>query len=383
MKIALCPSKRVLIFILGLFYSGCDVKTNHQPLYAEQNDCFTTLYRIRNTPLTSINSDWAINENVNHINEKLSVLCVFSYKTNEFKIVDLNSDEIIKIVKFPEKITKIGSISISDTNHFAFITDTTFYVFKNNNFERINYGVFNDEYYPLNYINIIYKSKENKLISGVLTYTKGKVGELPYSSFFLNIYDLNTMTSSLIPFSYPQQFHGGKLGIPKVNLSELNDDLLVSFELDDNVYKINLKTNQIDTILCKSKVSNINEAFYPTNGDKQAKMDALQKKDLYVGGYGMAFQNKNKIYRLYQPGLPVKDKDGNYFNSTDKGTHILELDLSNNSIKEIQLANGQYYVPQAWSFNRFNNCFIYPKLEEHATKKNVCFFNIHRISIYN
>lgn len=383
MKIALSPSKRVLIFILGLFYSGCDVKTNYQPLYTEQNDCFTTLYRIRNTPLTSIHSDWAINENVNHINEKLSVLCLFSYKTNEFRIVDLNSDEIIKIVKFPKKITKIGSISISDTNHFAFITDTTFYVFKNNNFERINYGAFNDEYYPLNYINIIYKSKENKLISGVLTYTKGKAGELPYSSFFLNIYDLNTMTSSLIPFSYPPQFHGGKLGIPKVNLSELNDDLLVSFELDDNVYKINLKTNKIDTFLCKSKVSNINDAFYPTNGDKQAKMDALQKKDLYVGEYGMAFQNKNKIYRLYQPGLPVKDKDGNYFNSTDKGTHILELDLSNNSIKEIQLANGQYYVPQAWSFNRFNNCFIYPKLEEHATKKNVCFYNIHRISIYN
>jgi hypothetical protein len=292
-------------------------------------------------------------------------------------------DEIIKIVKFPEIIQKIGSISLSDTNHFAFITDTTFYIYNNHNFKRIDYGVFNDGYIPLNYINIIYKPKENQIISGVLTYTKRTENELDYSSYFLNIYDLNSMTSSLIPFSYPEQFHGNKLGIPKVYLSELDDDLLVSFELDDNVYKIDLKTNKIDTILCKSRSSNIHEAFFPTDGDKQSKVDAIQKNNLNVGGYGMAFLNKNKIYRLYRPGLPIQDQDGNYFNSTDKGAHILELDLSNNRIKEIQLANGQYYVPIHWSFNRFNNCLIYPKLEEHVTKKNLCFYNIHSISVYN
>lgn len=383
MKIVICSPISTLIILFGLFFSGCQEKTNHEPSNTEINDCFTTLYRLRNSPLTSISTDWAINLNVNHLNENLSVLCEFSYTTNEFSIVDLHRDEIIKIIKFPEVINKIGSISISDTNDFAFITDTTFYVFKNNNFKRIDYGIFNDDYIPLNYINIIYKPKENKLISGVLTYTKRNVDELDYSSYFLNVYDLNTMTSSLIPFSYPKQFHGNNLGIPRVYLSELEDNLLVSFELDDNVYKIDLKTNKVDTILCKSRISNINEAFFPIDGDKQSKVDAIQKNNLNVGGYGMAFQNKNKIYRLYRPGLPIKDQDGNYFNSTDKGAHILELDLSNNSMKEIQLANGQYYVPLHWSFNRFNNCLIYPKLEEHVTKKNLCFYNIHSISIYN
>lgn len=170
MKIVICSPISTLIILFGLFFSGCQVKTNHEPSNTELNDCFTALYRLRNSPLTSISTDWAINLNVNHLNENLSVLCEFSYTTNEFRIVDLNRDEIIKIVKFPEVINKIGSISISDTNDFAFITDTTFYVFKNNNFMRIDYGIFNDDYIPLNYINIIYKPKENKLISGVLTY---------------------------------------------------------------------------------------------------------------------------------------------------------------------------------------------------------------------
>lgn len=371
------------VITLGLVFSGCVQKNHNESANTKMDDCYSTLYRIKNSPLTSISTDWNINLNVNHLNKNLSVLCEFSYSSNEFRIVNLNNDEIVNTVKFPGNIDKVGSISISDTNQFVFITDTTFYLYQNNNFKRIDYKVFNDGYIPLNYVNIIYKPEENQLISGVLTYEKRTNDELDYSSYFLNIYDLNSLTSSLIPFSYPKQFHGNKLGIPKVYLSEADNNLLVSFELDDNIYKIDLKTNRVDTILCKSRSSNIQQAYYPVQGDKQSKVDAIQKNSLNVGGYGMAFLNNNKIYRLYRPGLPIKDKDGNYFNSPDNGAHILELNLSNNSMKEVQLANGQYYVPIHWSFNKFSNSLIYPKLEEHVSKQNLCFYNIHSISIYN
>lgn len=385
MKIIKHPFFYALIIPFGLIFSGCGNKNDNGTLEKEQSDYFSAIYRIKNFPLTSISTDWGISLNINHLNEELSVLCEFRYNTNEFRMVDLSNDEVIKIIKFPESIKKIGSISMADTNEFAFLADTTFYVFKNNSFKRINHGVFNDGYIPLNYINIIYKPKENKLISGVLTYTKRKVGEQSYSSYFLNVYDLNTMKSTLIPFSYPEQFHGNKLGIPKVYLSEWDNDLIVSFELDDNIYKIDLNTNQVDAISCRSSISNVNDAFFPKDGDKQSKIDAIQKNSLNVGGYGMAFFDKknNKIYRLYRPGLPIKDQNGNYFNTTDSGLHILELDVSKNKMNEIQLANGQYYVPRNWSFNRFNNSLIYPKLEEHVTKKNLCFYNIHSISVFN
>ncbi len=374
-----------LVILFGFVFSGCENNNGQGTIDKEQTNYFSPIYRIKNYPLTSISTDWSINLNINHLNEKLSVLCEFSYASNQFRIIDLTMDEIIKIIKFPEVIKKIGSISICDINDFAFLTDTTFYIYKDNIFKRIDYGVFNDGYIPLSYINIIYKAKENKIISGGLTYTKRKANEQDYSSFFINVYDLNTMRSSLIPFSYPKQFHGNKLGIPKVYLSEWENDLIVSFELDDNIYKINLQTNRVDTISCKSRISNVNDAFYPKDGDKLSKLDAIQKNNLNIGGYGMAFFDKknNKIYRLFRPGIPIKDQDGNYFNSTDKGVHILELDVSKNEMKEIQLANGQYYVPIHWSFNRFNNNLIYPKIEEHVTKKNFCFYNIHCISVYN
>lgn len=374
-----------LILLFGLTLSGCENKKNIVRLNRNKSKSFSSIYRIKNIPLTSLSTDWAINLNTNHFSEKLSMLCEYSYNKNQFRIIDLSTDEIKSIIKFPKGTNKIGSISFSDTSSFAFLTDTTFYVYRNNNFQEIEYKTFNDGYIPLNYINIIYKPKENKLISGVLTYSKRKKQELDYSSFFLNIYDLNTMKSKLIPFSYPKQFHGNKLGIPMVYLSEWNNDLIVSFELDDNIYKINLKTNKVDTILCKSSISNIKYALFPKQGNKQSKIDAIQKNSLNVGGYGMAFFNKelNKIYRIYRPGLPIKDQNGNYFNSTDIGTHIIELDVSTNKIKEIQLANGQYYVPTFWSYNRYNNSIIYPKLDEHVKKKNICFYNIHCISIFN
>lgn len=383
MKIVVFFSIYALTIIFGLTFSGCEELNNNALSKNDSDKCFTTFYRIRNSPIKSISTDWSINLNVNHLNENLSVLCEFSYSKNEFSFVDLHKDDLIKIVKFPKKINKIGSICIDDTSNFAFITDTTFYLYRNGFFQRIDYGVFKDGYIPLNYINIIYKPKENQLISGVLTYTNRKADELDYSSYFLNIYDLKSMKSSLIPFSYPRQFHGNKLGIPKVYLSEFDNNLLVSFELDDNVYKIDLKTKKVDTIVCKSSMSNISEAFFPVSGNKQSKIDAIQKNDLNVGGYGMAFINGNKIYRLFRPGLPIRDLKGNYFNSTDRGANIIELDLSNNVTKEIQLANGQYYVPTFWSLNRFSDCLVYPKIEEHVSKKNLCFYNIHSVSIYN
>jgi len=376
---------QIFVISLGLILYGCTDKSNLVKLQSENSDCLSPMYRIKNSPLTSISSNWGINLNIHHPSEKQSILCEFNYSTNQFKMVDLLKDEIIKIIEFPGIIKKIGSISVGDANNFAFLTDTTFYVYKDNRFKRINHANFNDGYIPLNYINIIYKPEENKLISGVLSYSKRKVGELDYSSFFLNVYDIKTMKSTLIPFSYPKQFHGNKLGIPKVYLTERENDLIVSFELDDNIYKINLKTNKVDSISCKSGVSNINDAQFPNDGNKQSKVDAIQRNSLNVGGYGMAFFNKekNKFYRLYRPGLPIKDKDGAFYNSTDRGTHIIELDVSNNKIKEIQLANGQYYVPTHWSYNTFSNNLTYPKLEEHVTKKNLCFYNIHSIFVFS
>lgn len=363
----------------------CSHEIEEESKNFQENDSFGSLYRINSFPLTSISTDWATTLNINHLNENQSLLCEFSYTNNEFRIIDLTLDKLLKIIKFPEKIKKIGSISICDSNNFAFITDTTFYIYKDNHFKRINYADFNDGYIPLNYINILYNSNENKLFSGVLSYTKRKVNEPDYSSFFINAYDLKTMKSTLLPFKYPKQFHGNKLGIPKVLLSEFDNNLLVSFELDDNIYKIDLKTKKVTKFSCDSKISNVQKAIFPKNGNKKSKVDAIQKNSINVGGYGMAFydKRKNKLYRLYRPGLPDKDREGNYFNSTDRGIHIIELDLKNQHKKEIQLANGQHFVPMYWSFNQFKNTLCYPNLEEHVAKKNICFYNFHCVSIYN
>jgi len=346
---------------------------------------YSSIYRIKNTPITSIATNWSINLNTNHNSSELSTFCEFNYSSNEFRIVDLIKDRVIKTIKFSDHINKFGSVSIIDSNQFAFLADEAFYVYKNDSLQRINYKSFEDGYIPLSYINILYRPEQNKIISGALTYTKRKENEKSYSSYFLNVYDLKTMKSSRIPFSYPKQFHGFKLGIPNLYLSESDNFLIVSFKLDDNIYKINLLTNNIDTIPCKSNISDINNFFYPLEGDRKSKLDAINKNDLHVGGYGMAFFNKetNRIYRLYQPSLPMKDKAGNYFNSTDKGTHILELDITSGKMKEIQLSNAQYYVPTHWSYNRHNNTLTYPKLDDHATKKDLCFYNIHNISIYD
>lgn len=312
-------------------------------------------------------------------------MCLFHYTTNSFSIVDISKDEIIQRIPFPEKLNKVGSIAIADSNAFAFISDTTFYVYRNKTFQRYDYRNFNDNCIPLNYINILYQPEENKIIAGVLDRSSSASSAPEYSTYFLNVYDLDKMTSSLIPFAYPSTFHGNKSGIPKVYLSEHNNQLIVSFELDDSIYKIDLTNKHIDTIGCKSYFSDVNTASFPTGGSKQEQLKAIQNNSLFIGGYGMTYYDENKqhIYRLYRPALPEKDSEEKAYTSYDRGLHIIALDMTSNTIKEIQLANGQYYVPMHWSYNRFHNSLVYPKLEEHAAKKDVCFYNVHSITMYN
>jgi hypothetical protein len=341
-------------------------------------------YKLNIVPITAITGDWSSISNVKHFTSEYSLLAEFNFKEKQLRIVNLANDEILKIIKVPENINEIGSISIYDENHLALLTDTTFYVLKNDSLYQFDHNLFKDNYYPLSYINILYDPKENTIIAGGLTYKKSTKDEKSYSSNFLLKYNLNDTTSSLLKFPYPQQFHDFNLGIPKAFLSRSYNYIIISFELDDNIYLYNLNSEFVEIIEVKSKNSFISKAYYPKNAEKKEKLDALLFNLNFAGRYGLTFYDiqEKMIYRIYYPELPEKDLNGNYYSSSDKGCYILQFNLEKNCITEYKLPNGLYFVPTFWSYNYTSNQMCYFKHLNTIKDENFCQFSLHNIYFF-
>jgi hypothetical protein len=159
----------------------------------------------------------------------------------------------------------------------------------------------------------------------------------------------------------------------------------VSFALSDSIYVVDLQDDSVQSLLVKSTYSNIKDAMYPKNGQKEEKMDAILRNVTNIGGYGPVFFDiKGEfVYRVFRPGLPEKNSMGYYYTNRDSGCILMKMNLKTGVLIEAKLPNGQYFVNDHWSFNPFNNSLVYPKISEHVSKKNLCFYNFHMVTFYN
>lgn len=340
-------------------------------------------HRLTILNIFSIDGDISSKKYVSYLSAEKTLFAEFNYLSNEFKIVDLTNDSVVNIIPVPFKINYLGSISIFSQQDFAFITDTVFYVYKNGTFKKYDCTIFNDEYYPLNYINIIYDGVQNTIIAGVLSYAKDSEKK-SYSSNFLNVYHLSDTTSKVIPFAYPSQYHDFRLRNPKVYLTQSNNKLVVSFGYDEQVYAIDLVTNAVANHPCVGAFLDYSKVTYPKGAKKQQKLDSMQYNITYRGEYGPAFldADSNVIYRTYRPDLPENDEYGNSFTGNDVGSNIIKYDLAKKTTNEYSLLNGFYFDLNRWSYNKFDKTLDYIKSTKTLKNEKIYHFTVHSIKLY-
>src|SRR5690606_17183166 len=134
---------------------------------------------------------------------------------------------------------------------------------------------------PVEYYQINYFEKENCIVFAGLGKFREK-GHVPYSKEFLFVYDIIGDTSYTLPFKYPEQYHDAKLGIPDIYFTQEDNNLVVSFSYDENIYLINILTKTVKTVKCVSSVSRLNVSYAHNN--KQEELEAMNS-NLYKDSY--------------------------------------------------------------------------------------------------
>lgn len=306
------------------------------------------------------------------------------YKSNNIFFVDINNDTVLNILFIPYPIKNLRSIHVIDTATFAINADTGFITYKNKQFNIYYHSDFNNDYYPLEYTNIVYIPSRDEIISGVLTYNTDLRQDdgIEYNSKFLMRYNLQDKNSTILSFKYPSQYHENNLGIPKFYLSIINDtDIIVSFEYDEFIYKLNVVEDNVQKIECKSNASHIT-AFYPKHGTKHEKIDALFNNDILSGGYGIAHYNvfTGEYFRLYRHALP--EADNNYiFGTNDRIYHVIKKDKSGNYF-EYKMPGGFFFVSSNLYLDRYNHCFYLKKYINNDKRKTTqCY--VCRVNFWN
>src|SRR5690606_1147314 len=109
----------------------------------------------------------------------------------------------------------------------------------------------------------------------------------------------------------------------------------------------------------------------------------VQKRSIKNYQYGFVFFDTETkyLYRIVQTGLPEVDQKGNHFSNADKATHILRMNIETKTFNEYKLASSQYFIPNDWSYNKYNKNLLYTKLIQDAKNKKICYFNFHTFSL--
>jgi hypothetical protein len=341
-------------------------------------------YRVEVSPINSIVTSASPRSALAFNKDGKSFLLEF--KGNHCIVVDIEEDSIVCEKFIPLQVSKIYSIYSIDTSLYSLFADDKFIIYKNNGFKEYKLSDFNDEYIPYNYSNIVYYPKENVIVTGALTYNEKLRNDkgVDFNYHFLRVYNLNDLSAKTILFKYPEIFHNNKMGIPKFYLSGYDDELLVSFEYDENIYKININSNNIDTIELKSFNSGISVEF-PNNGSKHEKIDAIQRNDILSSGYGMAFFNKtkNEYYRIYRLALPERDGNGYFFSSIDKIYHIIRKENQTDKKYEYKLPGNLFYVPTNWTYNNAQEKIYNKNTLKNDKKGNTRKYNIYRFDLWD
>jgi len=362
----------LIIFTISIICDGCKEAPPKKQFYS---------YQLVEKPINSISTS-LMNNTVIIMQDSLTPLLI-EYTKGFFIIVDIKKDTILRVIKLPYTINMFNSISVFDSSNFAFFADSSFYIYKNHQFAKKDIQVFNDGYIPLPYNNIVYYPNQNIIASAVLTYKQKTPKPKSYDYDFINLYNIKTNKSEIIPFHYPVQYHETKLSIPKIAFTRYDNDIIVNFSLDEAIYKINILSKKVEKIIIKSQFSDL-KATFPAKGTKQEKLDALLKMSSFQDGYDVAFFNArtNNYFRIYKPSLPEKDGRGDYLTSVNAGCHIVRYDMNKKETFEYKLPNGVYYSGGTWILNKFDNSLIYKKILQHDKNNEIWNYYIHNISFF-
>lgn len=353
-------SKVVMVCLTTFFLTSCIENS-------VQND-----HNVENTPMGHYKMEFfPISKTKTSSSSKLSTL--FSGEKGQtnlaqiigdnFAIFNSETDSLERIYKIPKSVGKVHSICAIDTLHWVIFHDSNFLRY-NGKLEAFNVSDFQDDYIPLDRYRIAYFPETDEVVAACLSY-KHDEGKVTYSSNFLNVYNLGNGTSSRIELTYPEQYHGGQIGIPRVYLKGVNNTLTVSFGLDDNLFLVDMISKEVTSHVVKSQFEEMAYIEYDDDLSNQEKKDVLQHNSRFADSYGAAFTNEDQsiIWRLYRPTMP--ENDGSYFlSSRDKGCHIVQFNLKSGKTTDYILANAQYYISDDWHVNLNRNlpALIYKKM---------------------
>ncbi len=273
---------------------------------------------------------------------------VLTHLGSNLLITDISTDSVIRTIVLPYAVSKYVAMSVVDTDKFALLCDSSFYVYNSGVFRQYPLASFHDPYLPLGNCQMIYMPEQNKIFATVLTQDKKEwKSEKSWSNKFVNAYDLTSNTSARVDLYYPEKYWDNRLGIPKSLLSSVGDSIIISHSYDEYVYILDTRSSTTSKHKLISSISKL-DAIYPTGAPKQVRLDALLENQLYHDSYGRAFfdPKQNKFYRIYTPALP-KPVDGVYYTSKNRGAWLIEK--SDNSKKEYILPNGIFFVPNDWN----------------------------------
>ena len=330
-----------------------------------------------------LNERILINQNVNLTNKSQLIIdknnnqFILRILANRISIIDVDRDSVVR--EFYLDRVKIQSFDAPDTNNFVILTDSSFIQYRNTSFREIKFHKFNDDFIPVKHSRIVYCAELNEVysIAVPMNFNYKKLGR--YNHKFINVYNLNNLSSNPLDIKYPKTYQINDLGIPRPFLTKSDSLVIISFEFDENIHTYNFfKKDKIKSIKFVSSSSKLKESL-PQGLNKAEKVDAIISLSRYNDGYGPAFYDdkKKRFLRIYRPDLPLKDKNGDFYSSSDVGCNLIIL--KNRQIKEYKFPNGVYFVYRNWKFNSSNSSLTYLKIYNPNDKKKVWKYSVHNI----
>jgi hypothetical protein len=358
----------LLFFTFTFFIASCNAKSN---LYS-----YTNKY----LPINSIFTNEGGKSTLIIKNDQRYLLV---YSKTHFLIIDVKKDSIIRVLPFQDSTISISSFSASDTNSFALLTsDLVFYVYEKGSFKKIYYNSDTDGHTIFNPTYIQYFPDQKIIVANVLR-NDGK--QFPKKEHFnwevFKIYRTDIDSSYIIPFNYPNCFHGGVIGNPHTYTSKVGKYLIVSFDYDEYVYKIDVTNNTVEK---KKVISQFNQLNPPQISDLKGKelKDKLLKNGVFYDRYGVAFwdTNDNRVTRIYYPLQPEKKPNGSFFSSFDKPCNIVIK--KGNKRFEYMMPSGVFYMPQDWFYDYKAKVLSHKKILPYERSKKVWNYYIIDVELF-
>lgn len=362
----LSHSRVTLILLVVVLFSGCRDDASNLSYKLKQRLIFCTPKRMSDKSGTFIYDEKSY---------------LYTINDTSIIVIDIKEDSICNTVQLPLH-KNFNSIDFVAPDNFVCHMDSSLFMYDNSKFTHYKIYDYAKDIVIIPYYGIRYFPSIKKVTFGFIN-RESTTNSRSYFRDFIGCLNLTDSSVIKINFKYPQQYHDNKLGIPKAYFSKSANSLIVSLSYDENIYKIDLNTSKIETILVRSSKHKLNLS-YNHNGSVAEKRDKLLWNENHEDSYGIAFINSENgdILRIYKPTLPEQENDSTYLGSFETGCEIIKLN-HNRTLKEYKLPRGVYFIPDYWCANNEMNELTYQTILPYDKEKKIWLFNIHTLHLYD